>query len=142
MTDDPYGNEPTRRYPPARVPSGREPQEGMRLCPRCGTQVTRDTQFCPNCGEDLRPQKASRAPIWIACILAVLLAAAIVGLIAESSKKSGHVKTVTKHVKGPATHNSTTNNHTTTVVKTHTVAGPTKTVTRPAKTVTVTHTTT
>jgi uncharacterized protein (DUF983 family) len=142
MTDDPYGNDPTRRYPAAQGPSGREPAPGMRLCPKCGTQVTKETQFCPNCGEDLRPQKASKAPMWIACVLAVLLAAAVVVLIAEVNKKNGTTKVVTKHIKGASTHSLTTDRHTTTVIKTQTVKTPTQTVTRPAHTVTITKTST
>jgi predicted nucleic acid-binding Zn ribbon protein len=138
MTDDPYGNDPTRRYPAAPGPSGRETAPGMRLCPKCGTQVTRETQFCPNCGEDLRPKKASKAPMWIACILALLLAGAVVALIVETNKKGGSTKIVTKRLKGPSTHSSTTDRHTTTVIRTDTVRTPSRTITRPAQTVTKT----
>ncbi len=122
MSNDPYGDDPTRHYP-APSGGGGQPQP-TRSCPNCGANVPQNTAFCPQCGEDLRPRKSSKAPIWIACLLAILLAAAVVLIIAKVGQHNNVTKTVTKH--GASTHSQTTDRHTTTVIRTQ----PPRTVTR------------
>ena len=102
-------------------------------CPNCGTQVPADADYCPRCGQDLRPRRPFP---WVAVLLAFLAGAAlcvVVGLVAGV----GTTDTVTTH--GGKHPPSTT---TVTAKKRVTVTGPTHTVKPQPSTTTVTSTAT
>jgi hypothetical protein len=97
----------------------------LNNCPNCGTQVPADADFCPRCGQDLRPRKSTFpwVPTLLAFVAGVALAV-VIGLVAGVGKTD----TVTDHAGGK--HPVTT---TTTVSSTKRVP-----VKKPAKTVTAT----
>lgn len=124
-SNDPFGNGPAQPNPPSPVSSEQNPVS--RICTTCGTVVAQSTAFCPQCGEDLRPRHSSRAPLWIAGLLAVLLAVAVVLIIAGVG--GGGTTTITQPTTDTTIQTTTVERHTTTVVAPTTVTEPPITIT-------------
>ncbi len=105
-------------------------------CPNCGTQVPEGSDFCPRCGQDLRPRKSAFpwVPTLLAFVVGVALAV-VVGLVAGVGKTD----TVTAHAGGKHVKTTTT---TVSSTKRVPVKKPARTVTAQASTTTVTSTAT
>jgi predicted nucleic acid-binding Zn ribbon protein len=53
-------------------------------CPNCSKQISDDSEFCPECGQAVKPKKAGM-PVWAWVLIAVVAVGVIIGIIAAAA---------------------------------------------------------